>query len=68
MSSIDRIISGVRQLIEEQYLESANAVARDEYAAMRTEDKTATLKAFLLEQAKVSKESLEWAATFIDRL
>jgi hypothetical protein len=56
MSPRDRIIIGVRRLLEQQYLESMSDHAKDEYAGLSADEKRTTLKAFLQKQTSGSDE------------
>jgi hypothetical protein len=47
MSPRDRIIEGVRKLLEEQYLESVGERDRDEYGRLNGSEQRVILKAFL---------------------
>jgi hypothetical protein len=66
MSPRDRIISGVRQLLEEQYLQSASDQAKDEYTGLNDDDKRVNLKAFLQKQTSGSEE--QWVKVLQDLL
>jgi hypothetical protein len=47
MSPRDRIIEGVRELLEKQYLESASDASKDEYRGLNGSEQRVILKAFL---------------------
>ena len=67
MSPRDRIVSGVRQLLEQQYLESTSDHAKDEeYAGLSDDEKRTTLKALLREQTGASEE--QWVKVLQDLL
>jgi hypothetical protein len=66
MSPRDRIISGVRQLLEQQYLESVGDHAKDEYAGLSDDEKRTTLKAFFQKQTDGSHE--QWVKVLQDLL
>jgi hypothetical protein len=66
MSPRDRIVIGVRQLIEQQYLESTSDHAKDDYTGLSDDEKRTTLKAFLREQAGASEE--QWVKVLQDLL
>jgi hypothetical protein len=59
MSPRDRILSGVRQLLEQQYLKSTSDHAKDEYVGLSDDEKRTVLKAFLQKQTIGSEE--QWA-------
>jgi hypothetical protein len=50
MTPRDRIISGMRQLLEQQYLDSMSEQSRGEYAGLSDDEKRTTLRAFLQKQ------------------
>ena len=66
MSPRDRIVNGMRQLLEQQYLESTSDHAKDEYAGLSDDEKRTTLKAFLREQTGASEE--QWVKVLQDLL
>jgi hypothetical protein len=66
MSPRHRIGRGVRQLLEQQYLESTSEHAKDEYAGMSDDEKRTTLKAFPREQTGASEE--QWVKVLQDLL
>jgi hypothetical protein len=66
MSPRDRIVSGVRQLFEQQYLESMSNHAKNEYAALSDDEKRTALKAFLQKQTSGSEE--QWVKAIQDLL
>jgi hypothetical protein len=66
MSPRDRIVRGVRQLLEQQYLESMSDHAKDEYAGLSDDEKRTTLKAFLQKQTSGSDE--QWVKALQDLL
>jgi hypothetical protein len=47
MSSRDRIVEGVRKLLEEQYLESVGERDKDKYDGLNGSEQRVILKAFL---------------------
>jgi hypothetical protein len=47
MSPRDLIIKGVRELLEQQYLESVAQEIKDDYAALNKDEKRKVLKEFL---------------------
>ena len=47
MSPRDRIVEGVRKLLEEQYLESVGERDQDEYDRLNGSEQSVILKAFL---------------------
>jgi hypothetical protein len=59
----DPFASGVWQLLEELYLDSANKRVASEYAGLSEAEKQTTLLAFANTQAAVSKR---WAAIVVD--
>ena len=59
MSPRDRIIEGMRELLEEQYLESVSDRSKAEYAGLSDVQKRAILKAFLRKLTAWS-EAEEW--------
>jgi hypothetical protein len=66
MSPRDRIVRGVHQLLEQQYLESMSNHAKDEYAGLSDDEKRTTLKAFLQKQTSGSEE--QWVKAIQDLL
>jgi hypothetical protein len=67
MSPRERIIEGVRELLEQQYLESASDASKDEYRGLNDGEKRVVLKAFLKKLAGGSDPDL-WAKVFHDIL
>jgi hypothetical protein len=66
MSPRDRILSGVRQLLEQQYLESTSDHVKDEYVGLSDDEKRTALKAFLQKQTGGSEE--QWVKVLLDLL
>jgi hypothetical protein len=66
MSPRDRIVNGVRELLEQEYNESVGDQAKNEYAALSDDEKRTTLKAFLLKQTGTSQDA--WAKVLLDLL
>jgi hypothetical protein len=66
MSPRDRIISGMRQLLEQQYLDSKSEQSRDEYAGLSDDEKRTALKAFLQKQTSGPEE--QWVKVLQDLL
>ena len=66
MSPRDRIVNGVRELLEQHYLESVADQAKDDYAGLSDDEKRTTLKDFLLKQTGASQEL--WVKTLLDLL
>jgi hypothetical protein len=66
MSPRDRIVRGVRQLLEQQYLESMGDHAKDEYVGLSDDEKRTALKAFLQKQTSGSEE--QWVKVLQDFL
>jgi hypothetical protein len=64
VSPRDRIIIGVLQLIEQQYLKSTNDRTKEEYAGLSGHEKRKTLKSFLQKQTFASRR--QWAKTLQD--
>jgi hypothetical protein len=60
MSPRDRIIEGVRKLLEQQYLESIGDQSKHEYARLSDSDKKVPLKDFL-QRLTDGSEADEWA-------
>jgi hypothetical protein len=60
MSPRDRIIEGVRKLLEQQYLESIGDQSKHEYARLSDSDKKVALKDFL-QKLTDGSEADEWA-------
>jgi hypothetical protein len=56
MSPRDRIVNGMRKLLEQQYLESVGDQGKDEYAGLSDDEKRTALRAFLLKQTGTSQE------------
>jgi hypothetical protein len=67
MSPRDRIIEGLRKLLEEQYLESVGERDKDEYARLSETEKRGFLKAFLQRLTAGSKAE-QWAKALGDVL
>ena len=56
MSSRDRIVEGVRELLEQQYLQSTSDASKDKYNRLIASEKTVVLKRFLQEIAMGSPD------------
>jgi hypothetical protein len=67
MSPRERIIEGVRKLLEEQYLESVGERDRDEYRELNGSEHRVILKAFLQKLTGGSDADL-WAKVLHDIL
>jgi hypothetical protein len=67
MSPRDRIIEGVRKLLEEQYLESVGERDKDEYGGLNGSEQRVILKAFLQNLTGGSEADL-WAKVLQDIL
>jgi hypothetical protein len=67
MTPRDRIIEGIRQLLEQQYLESVNDRSKDEYARLSETEKRGILKPFLQRLTAGSKAE-QWAKALGDVL
>jgi hypothetical protein len=67
MSPRERIIEGVRKLLEEQYLESAGERDKDEYGGLNGSEQRVILKAFLQKLTGRSDADL-WAKVLQDIL
>jgi deoxyribodipyrimidine photolyase-like uncharacterized protein len=67
MSPRDRIVEGVRELLEKQYLEAAGDQSRVEYATLSDSQQRAILKAFL-RRLTAGAESEQWAMRLQDIL
>jgi hypothetical protein len=67
MTPRDRVIEGVRKLLEEQYLESVDDRSKDEYARFSETEKRSVLKAFLQKLTAGSKAE-QWAKALGDVL
>ncbi len=67
MSPRDRIIEGVRKLLEEQYLESVGERDKDEYGGLNGSEQRVILKAFLQKLTGGSDADL-WAKVLHDIL
>ena len=67
MSPRERIIEGVRELLEQQYLESVNDQSKHEYAGQSENEKRVTLKAFLQKLSAGSEAEL-WVKVLQDNL
>jgi hypothetical protein len=67
MSPRDRIIEGVRKLLEEQYLESVGERDKDEYGGLNGSEQRIVLKAFLQKLTGGSDADL-WAKVLQDNL
>jgi hypothetical protein len=67
MSPRERIIEGVRKLLEEQYLESVGEPDRDEYRELNGSEQRVILKAFL--QKLTGRSDIDhWAKVLQDIL
>jgi hypothetical protein len=60
MAPRDRIVAGVRELLEQQYLGSVGGRAQEEYAALDHSEQRVVLKAFL-QKLLARSESDQWA-------
>jgi hypothetical protein len=67
MTPRDRIIESVRQLLEQQYLESADDRSKDGYAGFSETEKRGVMKAFLQKLTAGSKAE-QWAKALGDVL
>ena len=67
MSRRDGIVRVVRQLLEQQYLESIGVQARHEFADLSESEKRAVLKAFL-EQQTAGLRTAQWVRVLEDIL
>ena len=67
MAPRDRIVAGVRELLEQQYLESVGGQAKEEYAALDHGEQTVVLKTFL-QKLLARWESNQWAKVFLNIL
>jgi hypothetical protein len=59
MSPRDRIIEGVRKLLEKQYLESVGEREKDEFTGLSESEKRAAVKAFL-EKRTARLRTAQW--------
>jgi hypothetical protein len=67
MSPRDQIMEGVRKLLEQQYLESVDDRAKDEYGSLNSSEQRVVLKAFLQKLAG-GLEADQWARVLHDIL
>ena len=67
MTPRDRIIEGVRQLLEEQYLESVDDRSKEEYARISETEKRGVLKAFL-QKLTAGSTADQWMKALEDAL
>jgi hypothetical protein len=67
MSSRDRIVEGVRKLLEEQYFESVGERDTDEYGRLNDSEQRVILKAFL-QKLTVGSQADQWAKMLQDML
>jgi hypothetical protein len=67
MSPRDRIVEGVRKLLEEQYLESVGERDKEEYGRLNDSEQRAILKAFLQKLTGGSNAD-QWAKVLQDIL
>jgi hypothetical protein len=67
MSPRDRIVEGVRKLLEEQYLETVGERDKDEYGGLNGSEQRVILKAFLQKLTGGSDADL-WAKVLQDIL
>jgi deoxyribodipyrimidine photolyase-like uncharacterized protein len=65
MSPRDRIVQQVRQMLEQQYLESIGDQSKHEYAGLSEPEKRAVLRAFLEKQIAGSKTG-QWVKVLED--
>jgi hypothetical protein len=61
----DRIVEGVRELLEQQYFNSAGDRSKDEYGGLNDGEQRAALKAFL-KKITAGSESHQWARVLQD--
>jgi hypothetical protein len=67
MSPRDRIVEGVRKLLEEQYLESVGERHKDEYDRLNGSEQRVIHKAFL-QTLTVGSQTDQWAKVLQDIL
>ena len=67
MSPRDRIVEGVRKLLEEQYLETVGERDKDEYGGLNGSEQRVILKAFL-QKLTVGSQTDHWAKVLQDIL
>jgi hypothetical protein len=65
MSARMRVIEGVRELLEQQYLQSIGDRSKDEYGRLNDGERRAVLKAFL-QKLTAGSESNQWAKVLHD--
>jgi hypothetical protein len=65
MSPRKRVIEGVRELLEQQYLESVGDRSKDEHGRFNDGERRAVLKAFL-QKLTAGSESDQWAKVLHD--
>jgi hypothetical protein len=68
VSARDRIVAGVRRLLEEQYRESASYQAKRRYAESSECEKGIILGAFLQKQIEGPRAAKRWIELLRDRL
>jgi hypothetical protein len=67
MSPRERIIEGVRELLEQQYLESVSDQSKDDYAGLNDSEQRLVLKAFL-QKLTGGSDADQWAKVLHDIL
>jgi hypothetical protein len=67
MSPRVRVIEGVRELLEQQYLESVGDRSKDEYSGLNDGEQRLVLRAFL-QKLTAGSESNQWARVLQDIL
>ena len=68
MSPRDRIVSGLRRVLEELYLGSASDRAKQRYAESSEAERGMILGAFLQKQLDGSQAAKQWVQLLRDRL